>query len=308
MRLPRRLNKFISLIFVIILFPILIMSCAPTYEPTLEGLVDSTTQKGLVDIGTHRLFIHCIGTGRPTVVLDGDIGETYETWKLIIYFLTLTEETRVCAYDRAGYGQSEPGPMPRDAQRAADELQLLLTASGEDGPYILVGHSLGGLIMQLYAKSYPEDVNGLVLLDPIPLAWIKGEKFSDLRDLLNGEYEAVLEVVNTALTSTDQKEQSDIPRLEALTSEFEALFGQTADEVAAIQSFGEIPLIVIGGTDPNPEFGESGIAFRQFWNEENQALAAKSAKGQFIVAKGMDDQIQWKAPHLVIKAILGMID
>jgi pimeloyl-ACP methyl ester carboxylesterase len=68
--------------------------------------------------------------------------------------------------------------MPRDSQRAVDELHLLLGKSGEDGPFLLVGHSLGGLNMQVYANTYPEEVTGLVLLDPSPLAWMKGRGFS----------------------------------------------------------------------------------------------------------------------------------
>jgi pimeloyl-ACP methyl ester carboxylesterase len=128
------------------------------------------------DKTTHSLYVHCLGTGRPTIVIDTGVGETYESWESVIE--TISRQTRVCAYDRAGYGRSEPGPMPRDSQRAVDELHLLLGKSGEDGPFLLVGHSLGGLNMQVYANTYPEEVTGLVLLDPSPLAWMKGRGFS----------------------------------------------------------------------------------------------------------------------------------
>lgn len=75
-------------------------------------------------------------------MIDTGIGETYESWVSVME--SLSRETRACAYDRARYGQSEPGPMPRDSQRSADELHLLLATSGEAGPFLLVGHSLGG--------------------------------------------------------------------------------------------------------------------------------------------------------------------
>ena len=127
--------------------------------PRPEATIDE-----LVDVDTHRLHIHCTGTGRPTILIDTGMGETTQSWESLIE--SLSRETRVCAYDRAGYGQSEPGPMPRDSRRAAEELQLLLTNSGEDGPFLLLGHSLGGLNMQVYAHNYPDEVSGLILLDP----------------------------------------------------------------------------------------------------------------------------------------------
>ena len=95
--------------------------------------------------------------------------------------------------------------------------------------------------------------------------------------------------------------------VQLIIGEFEAFFGRTADEVSAIQSFGELPLTVIGATEPDPGFGETGPAFRQFWNEENQALARKSASGQFILAEGSSHHIHLDTPQLVIDAILELV-
>ena len=123
-----------------------------------------------ININTHRLHIRCLGRGSTTVVIDTGMGETIENWDPIM--TTLSEESRVCGYDRAGYGQSDMGPLTRDAQRAADELNLLLTSAGEIGPFLLVGHSLSGLNMQVFANSYPDEIIGLVLLYPSPIAWM----------------------------------------------------------------------------------------------------------------------------------------
>lgn len=272
---------------------------APT--PTPEAPLDE-----LVDVGTHRLYIHCTGTGGPTIVIDTGVGENYESWESIIESLS-RETTRVCAYDRAGYGQSEPGPMPRDSQRVADELHLLLANSGEDGPFLLVGHSLGALNMQVYAASYPEEVAALVLLDPSPLAWMMGEGFPELRELFNQESMALREAANAASASSDPDARAIAAYLDATASEFEEFFGRTADEVSAIQSFGELPLTVIGATEPEPRFGEYAQAFRQFWNEESQMLAGKSESGKFILAEGSSHHIHLDAPQVVIDAILEMI-
>jgi pimeloyl-ACP methyl ester carboxylesterase len=197
--------------------------------------------------------------------------------------------------------------MPRDSQRAADELHLLLAASGEDAPFLLVGHSLGGLNMQVYADSYAEEVAGLVLLDPPPLAWMTGEGFPALRDLFSQASLAQREAAEALKASSDPEADSKVAYMEATASEFEELFGRTADEVAAIDSFGELPLIVIGATRPDPGFGEDGQAFRHFWNEENKALARKSASGQFILAEGSSHHIHLDSPQLVIDAVLELV-
>ena len=117
----------------------------------------------LVDVGSHRLHLHCSGTGSPTVVLEGGKGLTTLHWSLVQP--QLAADTRVCAYDRAGQGWSEPGPLPRTPERVVEELHTLLQAAGESGPYVLAGHSLGGRYVRLFAARYPEEVAGLVLVD-----------------------------------------------------------------------------------------------------------------------------------------------
>jgi pimeloyl-ACP methyl ester carboxylesterase len=196
--------------------------------------------------------------------------------------------------------------MPRDSQRAADELHLLLANAGEDGPFLLVGHSLGGLNMQVYASRYSKEVAGLILLDPSPLAWIAGEGFPKLRELFTQETKAQREAANEAKASSDPEAKAIAPFIDATASELEQFFGRTADEVAAIQSFGELPLTVIGASEPDPRFGEDAQAFRLFWNEESQALARKSTSGRFILAEGSGHYIYRDKPQIVIDAILDM--
>lgn len=117
----------------------------------------------LVDVGGHRMHLHCTGTGSPTVVLEPGAGE-------MSAFLGWVEpevarDTRVCVYDRAGRGWSEPTDGPHDAGRIAADLRGLLRGAGVPGPYVLAGHSFGGLYVLTYAARYPDDVAGLVLID-----------------------------------------------------------------------------------------------------------------------------------------------
>jgi pimeloyl-ACP methyl ester carboxylesterase len=117
----------------------------------------------MVDVGAYSLHIYCAGQGEPTVVLDAGSGEMSADWVLVQREVSGT--TRVCAYDRAGMGWSEMGPEPRDARRISGELNALLTEAGIEGPYVLVGHSFGGLYAQTYAARYAEKVAGVCLVE-----------------------------------------------------------------------------------------------------------------------------------------------
>jgi pimeloyl-ACP methyl ester carboxylesterase len=110
-----------------------------------------------------------------------------------------------------------------------------------------------------------------------------------------------------ARSSSDPEQKAQAPFLEAVASEHEALFAQSAEQVAAIRSFGQLPLTVIAATEPDPRFGESSAAFRQFWNDESQKLAARSERGRFILAEGSSHHIHLDAPQLVMDAILEML-
>jgi pimeloyl-ACP methyl ester carboxylesterase len=117
----------------------------------------------MVDAVGYSLHINCAGRGSPTVILDGGTGEMSANWGLVQREVSHT--TRVCAYDRAGMGWSERGPEPRDARRITGELRALLDGAGIDGPYVLVGHSFGGLYMQTYAARHPDEVAGMSLIE-----------------------------------------------------------------------------------------------------------------------------------------------
>lgn len=121
----------------------------------------------LVDVGDHRLRIDCTGAGSPTVVLESGLGESSFYWARISAGVAAT--TKVCVYDRAGRGWSESAPKPQDGLAVAADLHALLSKSGNLGPYVLVGHSSGGVYVRIFAAKYPDEVAGMVLLDAQPL-------------------------------------------------------------------------------------------------------------------------------------------
>jgi pimeloyl-ACP methyl ester carboxylesterase len=147
----------------------------------------STGQGRLVDIGGRHLYLECQGTGTPPVVFVAGLGDSGEAaWRTI--WGQVARSARACVYDRAGLGRSDPSPNAATYQGAVDDLHALLRSAHIPGPYVLVGHSLGGLLVRLYAQDHPAAVAGLVLLDGTPVGW-----FPTVQRLLPAQLFSVLQ-------------------------------------------------------------------------------------------------------------------
>lgn len=152
-----------------LLYPVIVAaalgSIGAAYETvTRAGAPNDHPAPGtLYDVGGHRLHIDCAGTGSPTVVFQNGLGEVSVSWRRITQQVSRT--SRVCVYDRAGQGWSDDVDARQDGIAIAEDLHVLLDRAGETGPYVLVGHSAGGLYSMIYADRYPDDVAGMVLLD-----------------------------------------------------------------------------------------------------------------------------------------------
>ena len=149
-----------------------------SYETIQEQVDRSTTAMPghLVDVGGRRLYVHCTGSGSPTVVLVSGLAETSVYWGGWIA-PAVAQNTTVCAYDRAGQGWSDPPASPQDGVAVATDLHTLLDHAQIPGPYVLVGHSTGGVYIRVFAARYPDQVAGMVLLDSQP-----NEAFTGLPD------------------------------------------------------------------------------------------------------------------------------
>jgi pimeloyl-ACP methyl ester carboxylesterase len=136
-----------------------------TYQwvATRRDLAATPPPGRLVDVGGHRLHIWCTGSGTPSVILETGLGGSSADWGFVQP--EVAGFTRVCSYDRAGMGYSDPGPSPRTTRRIAHELAQLLDRGGVSGPVILVGASIGGLTARVFASEHAERVAGLVLVD-----------------------------------------------------------------------------------------------------------------------------------------------
>jgi pimeloyl-ACP methyl ester carboxylesterase len=292
----------------------------------------------LVDVGGHRLHLFCQGTGGPTVVLDAGSGDFSLDWLLVLPRVTAT--TRVCAYDRAGLGWSEQGPAPRDAERAVAELRALLRNAGIAPPFVLVGHSSGGLRMQLFAAVYPEEAAGLVLVDST-IDLTVAEQLAVLRPETRAAYEALLrEPAALGPPPADLDAAAVLPLIpeegRPLLAVYAALEQRashqraTADEAAALQAslaqvrrakaalgqppFGDLPLAVLVNGVPGAVASlapppSTASAVRLAVEHELAAhLASLSGRGTLIRAERSGHYIQLDEPDLVaatIQAIVG---
>ena len=259
----------------------------------------------MVSIGSHRLQMHLEGNGAPAVVIDAGITDQLD--KLRPLQERLARVTRVITYNRAGYGQSEPGPLPRHSGREAEELKALLEKASVPGPYVLVGHSLGALNMQVFASKYPDDVAGMVLLDPPPLSFIIGQEYKDLRvmaEQMTAEWQAI---ADSAAKSTDAREKARSAFFQMIASEHREMFGETARLVDAVSMFGNMPLVVLAAGKPNPAFGAVAEEYQRYWVVQSRALAKRSTNGKFILAERASHYLYLDVPELVAQNILSVV-
>jgi pimeloyl-ACP methyl ester carboxylesterase len=245
----------------------------------------------MVDVGGYSLHINCVGQGSPTVVVDGGSGEMSAQWVWVQR--EVSDSTRVCAYDRAGMGWSEMGPQPRDAKQISSELHTLLTKADIEGPYVLVGHSFGGLYMQTYAARYPDKVAGVALVESS-----HPDQFS-YRQVARDSYEpqkqifsvfslaarlGIIRLVSKLAPTSPELPQQQRVQIDALSPstrqvsttalEFRAT-PQTVTQTRSLRSLGDKPLAVVTAGTSEPE-----------WLKLQDDLATLSSNSTHPVVKG----------------------
>ncbi|MDD4856997.1 MAG: alpha/beta hydrolase [Candidatus Krumholzibacteria bacterium] len=269
------------------------------------GGVGSQPTDQMISIGSHNLQIHREGKGSPAVVIDAGITDQLD--KLRPLQERIARVTHVVTYNRAGYGQSEAGPLPRDAGREAEELKALLEKAHVPGPYVLVGHSLGALNMQVFASRYPHDVAGMILLDPPPLSFLLGREYGDLGAMavqMTAEWQAI---ADSAAKSNDAQGKARSAFFQMIASEHREMFGESARLGAAITTFGDIPLVVVAAGKSNPRFGEGAEEYQKYWIEQSRTLTAKSTRSKFVLAEESTHYLYLDVPELVAENILSVV-
>ena len=145
------------------LLVLLLIAAGGAFQTVSEATTGNPAPDRSYLVDGHSLYLHCVGTGEPTVVLFNGLGERTPSWAWVQQSASST--TRVCAFDRAGEGWSGPAPARQDGDQLASDLHGLLRAAHIPGPYVLAGHSVGGVYALVYAARYPREVAGVALID-----------------------------------------------------------------------------------------------------------------------------------------------
>ena len=237
----------------------------------------------LIDVGNHRLNARIAGHGMPVVVLESHFAGTMQAWRKV--WRAVSSFTTVVAYDRAGLGGSDAGPLPRTAVRVAKDLQRLLSRAHLPPPYILVGHSFGGLFVQAFARQYSDLVAGLVLVD----------------------------------TSHEDGERRMWPTVSRATQERALQFrrnnpehvdiGRSLAQIRRLKPLANVPMIVLHapikigsvvGPRPDDKWTREQEALSQTLSLE---LATRSKLGKLVIVQRSSHFIQIDRPEVVISAV-----
>ena len=268
--------------------------------PASGELTPTALTNGLVDLGGRKLMIHCTGQGNPTVILEAGGPDDSSVWFKVQS--GSDRSYRVCSYDRANLGSSDPAPAPRTFVDMARDLSALLMNARIDGPYILVGHSMGGMLVRVFADQYPEKVAGLVLVDaahpdmgPRLLAGLPQESLFESKAIRS--WRKYL----TWMSDSNGQDQMNIEGVNFLISN---------EQVKTIQSLGDLPLVVISRSPNNTEWPsmptlpkETNSALFQIWQDMQRELAGLSSNTTHVIASHAGHMIPTEEPELIIGVI-----
>jgi pimeloyl-ACP methyl ester carboxylesterase len=257
-----------------------------------------------VGVGDYRLALEDAGTGRPTVVLEAGAGLSRATWDPV--WARLAQMTRVVRYDRAGLGASEAAPLPRTFQAMVADLHRLLAHAGIPGPYVLVGHSLGGLLVRLFAYQHPTAVAGMVMIDAVHPQ--QNRRALAVLPPQHAEESAELATLrrNLTLLRTEPRLEDDPEQINYSVSE---------EQVRALGSLGAVPVIVLTQGQPVQFPPEVPADFATYIREryhpmhqEFQAqLASLSTRGRQILALHSGHMIHQDEPEVVVATICEVV-
>jgi pimeloyl-ACP methyl ester carboxylesterase len=282
----------------------------------------------MIDIGGYRLHMYAEGEGSPTVILDAGAGGIGLSWELVRP--AIAKVTRVVTYDRAGLGWSELSPYPRDAATMALELHTMLSNANIKAPYILVGHSLGGVVARQFAAKYPNEVAGLVMVDSAHEQQMKHfpEALVKMVNSMKGMFAVMtllskLGVFALKPSLVQIGDNGKLPR--ELVAQMQGVMASSESHAAAmiaesesvysvqtqpISTLGDVPLTVIshGQRDANAVPSSLGAQVRDeyelAWQKLQVEITSLSTRGGRIVSERSGHNIMFDQPEIVVESIL----
>lgn len=234
----------------------------------------------VVQVDGHAVEVATAGSGSRTVVFESGLGSDWTSWDMVAGEVSLG--ARVFAYSRPGYGRSDPSTTPRDAAHIVEELRALLAAQGYAPPYVLVGHSFGGTYMELFAKAHPEEVAGLVLVEPRH------------RDFTTTCEKEAIEGCSIPASTVASLPAVQVAELDG----FAAASGQIHDA----GGFGGYPVRVLTATSH-----WQSLSWEALWRRMNRSLANEADDGRQTVFDGTTHALQVERAHEVTEVILDLV-
>jgi pimeloyl-ACP methyl ester carboxylesterase len=287
----------------------------------------------LVDIGGLHLHINCTGAGSPTVILESGPNDSSIIWQLVQP--KISEFTRVCSYDRAGFGWSDAPNEPRSSSNIASELERLLTRSNVPGPYVLVGHDFGTLDLRVFAVRHRQEVAGMVFVDSVHPDMHHRAPFNVAAEstLTNFYYRVIPWTVlvgvprilgwcreNFTFPNQPKEWAQLVPeataqycRLQSLRTEQAQVTDENGSFAAATGPLGNMPLIVLSHDPQVNDFGgffspAKLIEAERAWMEMQGELRTLSSRSKWVVANGSEHWIQIHRPDLVAVEIREVVN
>lgn len=282
----------------------------------------------LVDVGGYRMHIHCMGEGSPTVVMESGLNDFSLQWSSVQ--AEIGQFARVCVYDRSGFGWSETSPHPRTVETMVSELHTLLQNAEVEGPYMMVGHSFGGIVVREFTHQHPNEVTGIVLVDSAhEQHFVRIPAFATLTEAMASQFK-LFATLNSFGIMALSPTQIPARGLEGETLEqYRALLATTDYFNAAViesssflteygngstrklKSLDDLPLIVLtrGLPDSLPILSEQENAqYDATWHEMQRELVGLSSNGKQIIAQNSGHYIQLDEPILVIESVRELIE
>ncbi len=324
---PRRISalRIVSMILInLAMLGVVTLAAAFVIETVRMHRLGSYLPPGTTyKFGDYSSHVVCTGAGSPTLVLEAGLGDDFLSWRRVQP--ALSGMTRVCSYDRAGYGWSTSRPGPRDTDDVAEELHSLIAEAHIEGPIVLMGHSAGGLFIRKYASLYPQGIVGMVFVDastPTQVERLPAE-FGVMEDFTWDKLFLPFGItrlrgrcgVTDASTPTleQQLEWHDCTRNAFATTEQEERdFSRSCSEAKRTGPFGDIPILIFS-QDPELHFGELPFSLATLqraattWNTLQEELKQLSPRSRRIIARGRTHYIQLLRPELVIREVEEMI-
>ncbi len=254
------------------------------------------------DVGGYSIHMLCKGQGEPTVIIDAGLGDDSTDWFDIQNHTAV--ETRVCVFDRPGYGWSDAGPQPRNSLRISNEMEKLIQKAKIPGPYVLVGHSFGGYNIRVFAAHHPQQIAGMVLVDAS-----HENQYEALNIKLPKHFDRkgnILVLPKADGTVSDKHRALRERAIHAARAEISSLY-QSASQVRHNADLPKIPLIVISRGQPE-SLGRDAENRERIWLELQHDLWKLTPISQQIFANQSGHDIHQEQPELVISAINDVVN